>query len=40
MEENLNSDYIELQIHNTIEERTSWLIDIMGRKSSEYEYFY
>ena len=40
MEENIKSDFIELPIHNTIEERTSWLIDIMGRKSSEYEYFY
>ena len=40
MEENLKSDFIELPIHNTIEERTSWLIDIMVRKSSEYEYFY
>lgn len=40
MEENLKSDFIELPIHNTVEERASWLMEMMKKRSSENEYLH
>ena len=40
MEENLKSDFIELPIHNTVEERASWLMEMMKKRSSEHEYLH
>ena len=34
MEENLKSDFIELPIHNTVQERADWLFE----RSAEHEY--
>ncbi len=38
MEENLKSDFIELPIHNTVQERADWLFEMMNKRSTEHEY--